>query len=207
MVTIVTSTIPSAVTNKSKIKNSSTTSNLAVAYLAFGCFWEDEYEFECSNIPSVDKLGTEDPPGHCNTSVHSVSEETCVPHSTVVGYMGGHGDYPDYDTNVTSLNYSETLRLIYDPQQLSFERVMENYWKLGLEGMYNPCEPPYESNYAWRVFATSEEQRRIALASRDNEAKKLNCSLQMDVLNASEWIFWKAEEHHQQYNYKIGIQC
>ena len=54
--------------------------------------------FECAGLPSVDTLGTEDPPSRCNTDEHTVSERTCVPNSTVVGYMGGQGDFPNYAT-------------------------------------------------------------------------------------------------------------
>ena len=47
----------------------------------------------------------------------------CAPTATVVGYMGGTGDYPSYDTNYSKLNYTETIRVIYDAEALPFEKV------------------------------------------------------------------------------------
>jgi len=51
------------------------------------------YNYECDGIPSVEALGTEDP-NECNSQSNSVSEKVCAPTHTVVGYMGGEGDYP-----------------------------------------------------------------------------------------------------------------
>ena len=56
---------------------------------------------------------------------------------TVVGFMGGHGEYPSYDVNYTQLNYSETLRLEYDPSKLSFDRIMQAFTPDSLLG----CHP------------------------------------------------------------------
>ena len=53
-----------------------------------------------------------------------MSDRVCAPQDTVVGYMGGVGDYPAYQTNYTRLNYSETLRLIYDPRRTNMTRIM-----------------------------------------------------------------------------------
>jgi peptide methionine sulfoxide reductase MsrA len=99
-----------------------------VVYLSLGCFWDKEFRLECANLPSVDPLGTEDK--KCNTTHNSVSDRVCTPDETVVGYMGGVGDYPAYNSNYTQLNYSETVRLVYDPAVLPFQKIMDEYWQL-----------------------------------------------------------------------------
>ena len=79
------------------------------------------YTCECVGLPSVDALGTED--YACNSTHNSVSDRVCTPKATVVGYMGGVGNYPSYETNYSKLNYTETIRLQYDPTILSFSKV------------------------------------------------------------------------------------
>ena len=92
-----------------------------VVYVSLGCFWDKLTRLECVGLPSVDALGTED--YACNSTHNSVSDRVCTPKATVVGYMGGVGNYPSYETNYSKLNYTETIRLQYDPTILSFSKV------------------------------------------------------------------------------------
>src|SRR5436305_9787750 len=76
--------------------------NLKTAVLAGGCFW-------CIQ-PAFDKA-----PGVVKTTV---------------GYCGGTEPNPTYDL-VTSEKtaYRESLEIIYDPAKISFEQLLDIYWK------------------------------------------------------------------------------
>ena len=70
-----------------------------------GRFWTAEQNFECAGIKGL--LNQTDP-SPCNTGDSSISDRVCAPQSTVVGYMGGTGEYPNYGNYTQNNNYSET---------------------------------------------------------------------------------------------------
>jgi peptide-methionine (S)-S-oxide reductase len=118
--------------------------------------------------------------------------------------MGGYGDYPSYTDNYTLLNYSETLRLEYDPAKLSYSKLLDAYWKYGPDPTFPCSDPPYEM----RLFYTSANQQQAIAAAIQQQRTQLNAStLYVRSLNASAYQFWKAREYHQQYDYKGGMRC
>lgn len=80
-------------------------------------------------------------------------------------------------------------------------------WHVPVCRYEDPCVPAYDSNYVLRIFPVNEAQRAAAERSRDAESQKRNCTVLMDIWNASEYQFWKAEEEHQQYSFKSGQHC
>lgn len=139
----------------------------------------------------------------CNTTNNSVSDRVCQPNATVVGFMGGTGSYPSYEVNYTALNYSETLRLEYDPAKLSYQDILETYWKNAPDPTLQQDDPAY----MLRIFVASPQQWQVAEASLQALKKKLNTTIYANIYNASEYEFWKAAEYHQQYFYKSGQRC
>ena len=126
-----------------------------------------------------------------------------MPNETTIGFMGGRGEYPAYATNYTALNYSETLRLVYDPEKLSYEKVIETYWHFAPD----PTQPPFDPAYDLRIFVHNAKERAIVEASIVEQRKRLNATIYVAVLNASDYEFWKAGEQHQQFFYKQGERC
>lgn len=53
-----------------------------------------EFNFECDNKLTGLRKAVDN---NCPTGDGSISDKTCAPGSTVVGYMGGTGEYPTYD--------------------------------------------------------------------------------------------------------------
>jgi len=117
--------------------------------------------------------------------------------------MGGTGDYPSYDTNYTALNYSETLRLVYDDSKLSYADVLDAYWKFAPQ----PTDPQSDPAYMLRIFVQGPEEEQIAQNSIHKLEARLNMTVYAEILNASNYQFWKASEEHQQYFYKSGMRC
>jgi len=132
-----------------------------------------------------------------------VSDHQCVPASTVVGYMGGTGEYPNYDNYTASNNYSETLRIEYDTSQTNFSQLLAAYWQFAPDPTM-PCEDPA---YCLRIFTVTADQWLETQASIQAESKVIGQLPNIGVYNASAFTFWKAEEYHQQYFQKMGEQC
>lgn len=129
-----------------------------------------------------------------------MADKTCVPASTVVGYMGGTGSFPTYQ-NYTAMgnNYSETLRLEFDGEKTTYADLLEAYWHYVPDTTMDCPDPAY----CPRIFYVDNNQKQAAEASL---AKQPGKSL-LAILPASDYTFWKAEEYHQNFNQKGGMQC
>ena len=121
-----------------------------------------------------------------------MSDKTCTPDTTVVGYMGGTGVYPNYQNYTANNNYSETLRLVYDPAKTTYEDILKAYWQYAPD----PTMPSPDPAYQLRFFYVDDDQKMAAEASIAAQKKAVPGSL-IDLYAAADYEFWKAEEYHQ----------
>mmetsp|Transcript_2218 Transcript_2218/g.5166 ORF Transcript_2218/g.5166 Transcript_2218/m.5166 type:complete len:131 (+) Transcript_2218:243-635(+) len=114
--------------------------------------------------------------------------------------MGGHDLFPTYHNKS---NCSETVRLEYDSKKTSYFQILDAYWKY----CGDPTLPMPDTGYQLRIFYVDDHQRSAAEASVAEKEKELGKKVYVAVLPASEYVFWKAEEYHQQYFQKQGSRC
>jgi methionine-S-sulfoxide reductase len=144
----------------------------AVATFAGGCFW-------CMEPPFDRVEGVE---------------------ATLSGYTGGSESRPAYKQVAYGLTgHRETLRVIYDPERVSYQRLLEVYWR--------NVDPTDEGGqfvdrgrqYAPAIFVHSDAQRRAAEASKRELAasKRFERPIVVPVLDAGP--FWVAEDVHQDF--------
>ena len=76
--------------------------------------------------------------------------------------------------------------------QVSYAELLDLFWKT-----HNPCARPGSRQYMSAVFYHNEEQKRLALATRDREAARRGSPVTTQILPATE--FWLAEDYHQKY--------
>lgn len=131
-----------------------------------------------------------------------MSDKVCQPINTVVGYMGGTGEYPNYGNYTSANNYSETLRLVWDTSELSYADMLTAYWQYAPD----PTMPEPDPAYQLRLFYTDEAQRKEAAASIA-AFNKANPGTLIGLYPAADYTFWKAEEYHQHYFDKSGQTC
>ncbi len=62
---------------------------------------------------------------------------------------------------------------------------------------HNPRQRAWSTQYKAAVFYHNEEQKRVAMLSRDREAAKRNSTISTEILPAGE--FYRAEAYHQKY--------
>jgi peptide-methionine (S)-S-oxide reductase len=151
--------------------------SVAVATFAGGCFWCME--------PPFDKL------------------DGVI--STTSGYTGGHKDDPTYyqvSDGVTG--HAEAVEIRYDPNKVSYATLLETFWRnidpLAKDRQF--CDSG--SQYRSAIFYHDEEQKRLAIASRDRIAKERGWTIQTEIVAASK--FWPAEEGHQDYYLKNPVR-
>ena len=123
----------------------------------------------------------------------------------MVGYMGGNGTYPNYQNYTMANNYSETVRLVYDTTQTNFADLLAAYW--AFVPPFSVTQPCYDPAYCLRIFYTDDLQKSEAEAAVAAQQNKTTGKILLDVLPASRYTFWKAEDYHQNYFNKTGEQC
>lgn len=124
---------------------------------------------------------------------------------TVVGYAGGHVENPTYEQVCTDkTGHAESVKIEYDPNEITFEELLDLFWKSHDPTQFNRQGPDVGTQYRSVIFYHNEEQRKLAEKSKRELEKsgKYDKPIVTEIVPAKE--FYKAEEHHQKYLLKHG---
>ncbi len=156
------------------------------AYFATGCFWGAERRFW--KIPGVI--------------------------STSVGYMGGSKAEPSYEEVCTGrTGHAETVEVCFDPTQVSYHRLLEEFWTMHDPTSLNQQGGDIGTQYRSEIFTTTDQQTELALATKAIYQKALDGegigSIVSPITPAMGNTYWLAEEYHQKYLAKNpnGYDC
>jgi methionine-S-sulfoxide reductase len=153
------------------------------AVLAGGCFWGVEELIR--KIPGV--LGTD------------------------VGYSGGstetNANYNQVKTGKTG--HAEAVRIEFDPKIISFEKILEHFFKLHDPTTKNQQGNDIGSQYRSIIFYASENQKTVAekMIERINKSGAWKKPVVTEVVPLEK--FTTAEDYHQDYLVKnpAGYTC
>lgn len=148
-----------------------------IATFGAGCFWGVEAAFR--RVPGV---------------VDAVS-----------GYSGGRTENPTYKEVCTDqTGHAEVVQVTFDPAQVSYEQLLEVFWKLHDPTQVNRQGPDFGKQYRTAIFFHAPEQQAIALKSKQalDASGKLRRPVATEITPAG--AFWRAEEYHQRYLEKRG---
>lgn len=125
--------------------------------------------------------------------------------STSVGYMGGTLENPTYkDVCTDRTGHAEVVEVLYDPDQISYEDLLDVFWKIHDPTTLNRQGPDRGTQYRSVIFHHTPEQEVAARASK--ERLRQSGRFKRDIVTQIEPAakFWRAEEYHQQYYEKTG---
>ena len=149
------------------------------ATFAGGCFW-------CMEAP-FDKL-----PG-----VVSVTS----------GYTGGNMKNPTYkQVSAGGTGHAEAVQIVYDPTRIGYTKLLDVFWHNTDPTVIDRQFCDVGSQYRTGIFYHSEEQRLLALKSKEalEKSKPFKGPVVTEVTEAGE--FYPAEEYHQHYYKKNPIR-
>lgn len=109
--------------------------------------------------------------------------------STTSGYAGGVEPNPSYRH---MKDYTETVRVEFDPQVISYQRLLDLFWD-----SHDPTYKVSLRQYRNALFYTSEEQRLTAEESREALKQKKKRPILTAIEEAG--TFYPAEDYHQKY--------
>ena len=149
------------------------------AIFAAGCFWCTEEAFE--KVPGVI--------------------------SAVSGYTGGTVKNPSYE-QVSSgrTGHAEAVEVTFDPKKVSYERLLDVFWVNHDPTVTNRQFCDSGSQYRPAIFYLSDEQKRLAEASKAKweKTKPFKQPILTEITKAGP--FYPAEDYHQDYYKKNPLQ-
>jgi peptide-methionine (S)-S-oxide reductase len=108
---------------------------------------------------------------------------------TRVGYAGGTKENPTYHSLG---DHTEAIQIDYDPTRISYEELLEIFWD-----SHDPAQRPFSRQYMSILFYHNEEQKRLAMQTRDRAAAEAGGPIHTEIRPASD--FYLAEAYHQKY--------
>lgn len=125
---------------------------------------------------------------------------------TAVGYMGGSLDHPSYEDVCTKkTGHAEVIQIRFDPKRVSYEQLLEVFWDSHDPTTLNRQGPDMGTQYRSVVFFHDARQEALAnsLKTRLNSSGKFSNPIVTEIAPAME--FYRAEEYHQRYLEKRGM--
>ena len=140
------------------------------ALFGAGCFWGVEEHFR---------------------KINGVTE-------TLVGYSGGNTENPTYESVCyDNTDHAEVLLVNFDEEKISYEDLIQEFWKCHDPTTLNRQGPDFGKQYRSVIYYYNDEQKNIALKSRENNQENFDNRIVTEITKAD--TFYKAEEYHQKY--------
>ena len=143
---------------------------MEIAILGLGCFWGPEIKF--SKLDGVIK--------------------------TEVGYCGGNNAETNYKEVCTgTTNHAEVVKLDFDPKIISYEKILEYFFKIHVPTTLNSQGPDFGTQYRSEIFYLNENQKTIAVNVISKENERLSGKVVTKLSQVKNYC--PAEEYHQRY--------
>lgn len=141
-----------------------------VIYLAGGCFWG--VDAFISRLKGVNQ--------------------------TEVGYANGRDLAPTYEKVCTGkTGHAETVKATYNPEIISLEEILENFYKIIDPFTLNRQGNDIGSQYRTGIYWQEEEQKKIVLNFLKEKQKESSKRIVVEAYPISS--FYPAEMYHQKY--------
>ncbi len=149
------------------------------ATFAGGCFWCVESDFK--NVDGVIDV--------------------------ISGYTGGKKENPTYEeVSGGKTGHLEAVQVVFDPQKISYSEILDIFWK-----HIDPTDAGGQfvdrgSQYRSAIFYHNEEQRKIAIESKERLAGSaiFDRPVVTEILRFDK--FYPAEDYHQDYSDKNPVR-
>lgn len=154
-------------------------SELAVATFAGGCFWCTESDFE--KVPGVIEV--------------------------ISGYTGGKIANPDYkQVSSGRTRHIESVEVHYDPTQISYDGLLAAFWRMinPTDGDGSFVDRGYQ--YSSAIFYHTEEQRLAAVKSLAEMDRSGRYDKPIVTPIRPAMTFYQAEGYHQNYHTENPIR-
>jgi peptide-methionine (S)-S-oxide reductase len=139
--------------------------------------------------------------GGCFWGVQGVFQHVAGVQSAVSGYAGGSEETASYERVGTGgTGHAEAVRIVFDPQVISYGQLLQIYFSVAHDPtQLNRQGPDFGPQYRSTVFASDEEQARIASAYIGQLTKADTFGKALVTTVETGRSFYPAEAGHQDY--------
>ena len=122
-----------------------------------------------------------------------------------MGYSNGHTANPTYkDVCTDETGHAEVVQVTFDPAKVSFEELLNVFWKAHDPTQVNRQGPDFGAQYRTAIFFHSPQQE--AAAKKSMAAVTAGGKFKRPIATEITAVgpFYRAEEYHQKYLQKRG---
>ena len=117
---------------------------------------------------------------------------------TEVGYAGGYKSKVTYEEVCQgNTGHAETLKLSFDENVITFEKILELFFKLHDPTQKDMQFPDVGTQYRSEIFYETEQQKETANRVKEKLNKVFNNKIETNISPIKNYC--KAEEYHQKY--------
>lgn len=146
-----------------------------------------------SQSPSQAVLG-----GGCFWCVEAVYEGLPGIISVESGYAAGAAANPTYDeVSSGKSGHAEVVRINYDPAKVTYEKILELFWKAHDPTTLNRQGADTGTQYRSIIVAGSDEEQKIAEASKAKAQADFKDPIVTEIVPMT--TFYPAETYHQNF--------
>src|SRR6185369_13511117 len=127
--------------------------------------------------------------------------------SVTSGYTGGKKENPTYkEVSAGGTGHAEAVEIVYDPAIISYRALLDTFWSNIDPVAVNRQFCDSGNQYRSAIFYHSEEQARLARASKAalERSKRFSKPVATEISPAGR--FYPAEEYHQKYYKKNPLR-
>jgi peptide-methionine (S)-S-oxide reductase len=156
----------------------------------------DQAPAEMPKVPAGAEVATV--AGGCFWCVEAVYKKLDGVISVTSGYTGGTKKNPTYeDINRHDTGHAEAVVVVFDPKKITYERILAWFWDAHDPTTLNRQGNDVGDQYRSAIFYHSEEQKKIAEASKAAASANFKDPIVTEITKAAE--FYPAENYHQDY--------
>lgn len=136
--------------------------------------------------------------GGCFWCVEAVYQGVPGIESVTSGYAGGGVENPTYEQVCTGrTGHAEVVQIAYDPAQITYEKILELFWKAHDPTTLNRQGADTGTQYRSIILYKSEAEKNAAEKSRAAAQAQFKDPIVTEIVPLT--AFYPAEDHHQDF--------
>ncbi len=133
----------------------------------------------------------------CFWCVEAIYERVDGVLDVVSGYAGGKEQNPTYENHG---GHAEAVQITFDPDKVSFEKLLELFWKSHDPTNGTGVAPDFGRSYRPILFYHNDAQRMSIAKVKGEVQKTLSKPIATEIVPFE--AFWPAEDYHQDFVFK-----
>jgi len=171
-------------------------------FFAAGCFWGVEKNFE-SIDGVIDAVSGYSGGTYDNPTYEAVLKNRRLQSEGFLSVLKNIGlsDEDKVKNKNTLVNHTETVKVVYDSNEVTTEALIKNFWEIHDPTQFNRQGNDVGNNYRSAIYWTNEEQKNIAIETGQAYQKLLSAKGYGEIVTEMAALekFWPAENYHQDY--------